>query len=65
MTCNFTITNYIIIYYYSTRSEIYIVRFNILEHTTNMMISRTWCIAVSGIIKELNNFGESVYKTLI
>ncbi len=27
---------YIIIYYYSTRSDIYIVCFNPLEHTTNM-----------------------------
>ncbi len=49
----FTITYYviIIIYYYSSRSEIYIVRFNPLEHTTIMMISKTWCIAVSVIIK--------------
>ncbi len=40
-------------------SEINIVCFNPLEHTTNVTISRTWCIAVFVIMKLLNNFGES------
>ncbi len=40
-------------------SEINIVCFNPLEHTTNMTSSRTWCIAVSVIVKLLKFLGES------
>ncbi len=45
--------------------EIYIVCFTSLEHTTNMMISRTRCIAVSVIMKLLKILGESLTLVIV